>query len=1077
MPNILGTRKSRTIPLCLVFVLILVLPIVAVTAVIGAISYLNGQKTVDDLAARLSREISHRVEFMLDNHLGLAQKINEINADALRQGLLDPGDTEQMVRYFWQQAQRFRGLGTIAFAGKNGSFVGANEPEHYLVLAHPTLTNGAIRRYAPAPQGGLVGSVLTERPDYDARTRSWFKTAVKAGKPTWAGISSSVTGVRLDLTAVLAHHDGSGGLQGVFMLDIPLSQVSAFLRGMGIGGTGQVFIMERNGDIVASSFDERPYVILDGGGSEPQRLPATASKSALISAAASFLATQFPGPAAIPNRQRFTAVIGGARNFIEVIPYNGNGLDFHLVIVLPEVDFMKHVRANNRQTVALSILAMLVALALGMGAANRVVRPIMRLSATAKAIGAGDWTATAAVDRDDEVGELSCSFNVMTSRIRQLIGNLKEEVARRAMAETELTAALVRAQDEQEKTKAIIASVGDGISIQSLDYRVLYQNQMHKDFVGDHAGEFCYAGYEKRGSVCEGCPVASAFEDGTIHSAERVVPFPEGNRHFEITASPLRDSTGAIIAGIELVRDVTERARANEAIAAEKERLAVTLRSIGDAVIVTDMSGNVTLVNRLAETITGWNAGEAVGRPLADIFTIVDKRTREALENPVQEVFRSGHLVTLRDQTALVRRDGSEILIEDSVAPIRDAKSRIIGMVLVFRDITDKKRMEEELLKSKKLESLGILAGGLAHDFNNLLTAIMGNISIAKIHLPPEHQIYSRLEDAENAALRATDLTRRLLTFSKGGAPIKKTASIAAIIRETVGFTLSGANVRAEFVLPETCWPVDVDSDQMSQVFTNLTVNAIQALPNGGILAVRTENVTLGEQEVAQLPAGEYVKITVSDNGGGIPEDFLPKIFDPFFTTKPRGSGLGLSTVYSVVTRHEGHVLVTSRQGEGTAFHIYLRASRGGALAPAGAAGGLVRGRGRVLVMDDEEFIRDIAGRILRELGYEVECANDGAEAIEKYRAARDAGKPVDVVLMDLTIPGGLGGKEAIGKLRELDPNVRAIVSSGYSNDPVMADYQAYGFQGVIAKPYTIATMSTVLRALLEKPQRPEHPV
>ena len=432
---------------------------------------------------------------------------------------------------------------------------------------------------------------------------------------------------------------------------------------------------------------------------------------------------------------------------------------------------MEHVRANNRQTVALSILAMLVAIALGMGLANRVVRPVMRLSATAKAIGAGDWTATAAVDRDDEVGELSRSFNVMTSRIRQLIDNLKAEVAMRARAEAGLTSALAQAQDEQEKTKAILASVGDGISIQSTDYRVLYQNQTHKDFIGDHAGEFCYAGYEKRDSLCEGCPVAIAFQDGDIHRAERVVAFPEGNRYFEITASPLRDSTGAIIAGIELVRDVTERARANEAIAAEKERLAVTLRSIGDAVIVTDLSGNVTLVNRLAETITGWNAAEAVGRPLADIFTIVDKRTREVLENPVNEVFRSGQLVTLRDGTALVRRDGSEVLIEDSAAPIRDAKSRIIGVVLVFRDITDKKRMEEELLKSEKLESLGILAGGLAHDFNNLLTAIMGNISIAKIHLPPEHKIYSRLEDAENAAFRATDLTRRLLTFSKGGHP------------------------------------------------------------------------------------------------------------------------------------------------------------------------------------------------------------------------------------------------------------------------------------------------------------------
>ena len=455
----------------------------------------------------------------------------------------------------------------------------------------------------------------------------------------------------------------------------------------------------------------------------------------MISAAARLLATRFPDQADIPAHLRFAATIAGARHFIEVIPYQANGLDFHTVTVLPEADFMEHVQANNRQTAALGVLAMLVAIALGIWGANRVVTPVVKLSATARAIGAGTWTAVAAVDRDDEVGELSRSFNGMTSQIQRLIGDLQGEVVMRTQAEADLKAALTRAEDEQEKTKAIIASIGDGISIQSTDYRVLYQNQIHKDFIGDHVGEFCYVGYEKRDSLCAGCPVAGALRDGNIHRAERVLPFPEGNRYFETTASPLRDSTGAIIAGIELVRDVTERARANDAIAAEKERLAVTLSSIGDAVIVTDLNGNVTLVNRLAEAITGWSAGEAAGRPLADIFTIVDKHTRVPFPNPVTEVLGSGHTVLLRDQAVFVRRDGSEIVIEDSAAPIRDARSRIIGVVLVFRDVTDKKRMEEELLKSQKLESLGILAGGLAHDFNNLLTAIMGNISIVKVLL------------------------------------------------------------------------------------------------------------------------------------------------------------------------------------------------------------------------------------------------------------------------------------------------------------------------------------------------------
>jgi PAS domain S-box-containing protein len=504
-----------------------------------------------------------------------------------------------------------------------------------------------------------------------------------------------------------------------------------------------------------------------------------------------------------------------------------------------------------------------------------------------------------------------------------------------------------------------------------------------------------------------------------------------------------------------------------EKLAEEKERLGVTLRSIGDAVIVTDVAGTVTMINKAAEQLTGWTAEEAVGSPLSGVFHVINEKTRERIDHPVEKVISSGLVCGLSNHTAIIRKDGREIVIEDSAAPIRDKSSRIVGVVLVFRDTTDKRRIEEEMLKSEKLQSVGVLAGGLAHDFNNLLTAVLGNISMAKMYVDSRSKAFARLSEAESASRRATDLTYQLLTFSRGGAPIKKTASISDIIRESANFTLSGTNVAAHFRIAELVWAVNVDSGQISQVFNNLIINAVQAMPDGGTVFITVENIVLQENSVATLPAGPHVRITVQDTGSGIPEENLPKIFDPYFTTKQHGSGLGLASVYSIVKRHNGHVAVESKAGHGTTFQIYLPASGGmSAESPAGETG-IVQGHGRILVMDDEQIVRDVSGDMLQALGYEVACAKTGMEAVELYCCAREENKPFQAVIMDLTIPGGMGGRDAVKKLLAVDPDVKAIVSSGYSNDPIMANYKKFGFKGVIIKPYNIDAFSKILREVL----------
>jgi len=411
------------------------------------------------------------------------------------------------------------------------------------------------------------------------------------------------------------------------------------------------------------------------------------------------------------------------------------------------------------------------------------------------------------------------------------------------------------------------------------------------------------------------------------------------------------------------------------------------------------------------------------------------------------------------------RKDGTIIDVEIVSHPIPFGQ-RQARFVLVT-DITARRRLEEELLKAQKLESLGVLAGGLAHDFNNLLTAIIGNISLAKLDAQPGNAIYNRLEEAERASERARGLTQQLLTFSRGGAPVKKTLSVRDSVRDIASFALHGAKSKCEFSLADDLWTVEADEGQLSQVINNLVLNADQAMPEGGTVRIAGRNMVVPSSSGLPLAPGNYVVLSFADSGVGIPRDHLEKVFDPYFTTKQKGSGLGLATTYSIVKRHKGHIAVESTVGSGATFHLYLPAT--GQIfqketAPSGVA---QSGSGKVLIMDDEDMVRNVAGQMLTRLGYSVAFARDGVEAIELYGQARKSGRPFDAVIMDLTVPGGMGGKEAVQQLRQMDPAVKAIVSSGYSNDPIMAEFAAYGFCGVASKPYTIKKLSETLQQVI----------
>ncbi|NQT26278.1 response regulator [candidate division KSB1 bacterium] len=489
-----------------------------------------------------------------------------------------------------------------------------------------------------------------------------------------------------------------------------------------------------------------------------------------------------------------------------------------------------------------------------------------------------------------------------------------------------------------------------------------------------------------------------------------------------------------------------------------EEWLHTTMQSIGDAVIATDEKGNIKFLNPVAESLTGWTQDEAFGRAFHEVFNIIHETTRDEQENPVAQVLNTGKTVRLANHTLLISRNGQEMAIEDSAAPIKDARDRLTGVVVVFYDVSDRKQREMEMIRNQKLESLGVLAGGIAHDFNNLLAAIVGNISLAKMNLKPDHESSLIFDEIEEVLVKAKKLAQQLLVFSKGGAPLLRSINIYDEIQEAVPIALHGTNVTYS-IKGDRVWPVEFDKGQFSQIIHNLTVNAVQAMPDGGVIDICYENMIIGENNQSLVP-GKYVKISFLDHGVGISPENMGKIFDPYFSTKKIGSGLGLTTVYAIIKNHDAHIHVESEEGVGTTFEIFIRASEAiheqtGDLKPVSS----IKSEGHILVMDDEETIRKLAVKALNALGYRVEVACNGEEAIQKYKLAIQEKKPFTAVILDLIIDDGLGGKETIVELLKIDPKVRAIVSSGYSD----AQYQKHGFCGILQKPYDIEQLRRII--------------
>lgn len=511
----------------------------------------------------------------------------------------------------------------------------------------------------------------------------------------------------------------------------------------------------------------------------------------------------------------------------------------------------------------------------------------------------------------------------------------------------------------------------------------------------------------------------------------------------------------------ELISVQSELIGAHEKTNRQMQQLEATLRSIGDAVITTDTAGNIVMINGETERITQLAAAHVKGKPFSKTIRLYHHSSRTPVD-PVDQILQTGRFSHTAVPLILIRNDGTERTVEINGTAVRLENNTLLGAVMAIRDVTEKHKLEQEILKMSKIESIGVLAGGIAHDFNNLLTAVIGNTALAKTNADNKDNLKKYLSMIEGAAKRAVALTQQLLTFSKGGSPRKQVSSITELLHESAEFILMGSNIKPVYEFEENIWPVQIDVNQMSHVFNNILINAKHAMPDGGTIQISVSNVPSPPKEIP-LPKRRHVKISISDQGPGIPEEYLPRIFDPYFTTKVQGSGLGLASSYSIIKKHQGHIIVTSGINNGATFTIYLQASDDPITQEKIFEPTEGSGIGNILLMDDEEYILETTGEMLRHLGYSVTTAADGAAAIQKYRDALNSDNPFDIVIMDLTIPGGMGGKEALSELLSIHPGIKAIVSSGYSDEIFLSNYSDYGFIDCLSKPYTIQDIAKIL--------------
>lgn len=661
--------------------------------------------------------------------------------------------------------------------------------------------------------------------------------------------------------------------------------------------------------------------------------------------------------------------------------------------------------------------------------------------------------------KSGEIRNCLMSLEVMKEGKDVLVVGTASDITRHKRAREDLL-------ESEEKFSALINAITEGVLLMNVDGTIVTSNETTAQRLEKPLDKLIGR------SIYDFIPVDVAerrkkWVEQIVKSKKPGIFEDKREGHFmEHSIYPVLNEKNKVAMIAVFVKDITERRQAGERLKESEERFRSLVEESPLAINIA-RNGVIIFSNTTSIKMFGYKKqSEIVGRPVLDIFApqcrddVRDKTIRR----------ESGEDVAGSYEATGLKKNGMEFPMQVTVKLLNLAEG--IADIAFYEDLTLRKLIEEEIIKMRNLESIGILAGGIAHDFNNLLMGVTGYIELAKMQVPPENRACSLLAEAGKIADLGKDLTQQLITFAKGGEPVKRAIKVTSVLKDVSRFTLTGSNVKCEYYLQDDLHEIEVDESQFRQVIHNIVLNAKEAMPGGGTIMIRAGNVVMREGAAPPFSPGNYVQIAIEDKGAGIAQENIPKIFDPYFSTKgmgiKKGMGLSLAIAYSIVRRHSGHITVESLPNIGTSFKIYFPAYLQKA-APAEKGDGGTSVKKRILFMDDEAFIRNIGQEILTHLGYDVKLAQDGNGAILLYKQAKRSGSPFDCVILDLTMKGGIGGKEVLREILSFDPEAKAIISSGYTDDSVLSNYVSFGFKGAITKPYNIDELRNVLEEVIPR--------
>ncbi len=687
-------------------------------------------------------------------------------------------------------------------------------------------------------------------------------------------------------------------------------------------------------------------------------------------------------------------------------------------------------------------------------------------------------------------------INLLTRYIRDKINQLLNIIGTAPINDSELTDAMLTELDPigivadsfkqvlinlrnvnrelklaRDEIQAIFESVGLGLLVVDPDLKIVAQNRKIKELFhekeNNSEGKFCYELTCKHQSKIQDCTAREVFEKNRLVEKHH---WKCQDTTFHVIGAPIKDSEGKPILAVLSYYNISEQLKQEEEREKERELLRITLEGINEGILSLDQNGAIILANSAAEDILEQKKEELIGKQIEDLnfckkLVFQDKQVFYPEFSKQLQPYQGSMCIHCDSE------EGKQIL-EIYQIPLLFSEKIKSTTVLIIRDITENLRIEREMLNFEKLESLSILAGGIAHGFNNILTSVMSSIDLARMNLDNRDESETYLNYADTALDQARKLVKQLSVFAKGGSPIKEVTSLRELFHEVIQFSLDGSNVKHELSISNDLWLVHIDVAQFGQVINNLLLNSLQAMSGGGTIRLKADNYikTAGDKGIP-IPNGRYVKLLIEDTGTGIEEQNLKRIFDPFFSTRPGSSGIGLASAYSIVKRHYGHIAVKSKPGTGTTFTIYLPATRS-----MNAEGEKKvkeekkkRDKIRIMIVDDDEMILKSTGKLLKLMGYYVDTATNGETGIKIMKENLAENIHYDLVILDLVIPGGMGGVETLKHLREIAPDIKAVVSSGYSDEEVLGNYSEYGFNGIVPKPYKSAELQDEINKVLSE--------